>query len=260
MGEANRGEHVVTLLDFDPRSARTENSNVKRWGFDLNSNMKAGVVGIVDGSFDAVDSYTQTVTQDGYELDRCLEIDRVFSLPAGGMGFAGRAAETTLGDETVTKIENGEIHVSERTRPHTRHTEFVGIPGEFVVVGSGDGTFAFDLIGADTATDIERATLDLDGFFRAHGSATPWKAGFFGSSDDGLNGTVYGKDLRASHDLDDVLANSSLNQLGLTYGFDGTKLKMVATRSGYVEVYRPTEFEAGQYLGYLREEIVQYGD
>lgn len=221
--------------------------------------MKAGVLGIVHGSFDAVDSYSETVTQEGYDLDRCLEINRIFSLPTGGMGFAGRAAETTLADETVTTIEHGEINVSKRTRPHTQYTEFVGIPGEFVVAKSGDGTFAFDLIEAETATDIERATLDLDGFYRANGSATPWKAGFFGSGDESVNGIVHGEDLRQSHDLDDVLSNSTLNQIGLTDDYEGSEMKMMATRSGYVQVYQPSEFEVGQFLEYLREEIVQYG-
>lgn len=222
--------------------------------------MKAGVVGIVDGSFDAVDSYAETVTRDGHECERCLEIDRVFSIPSEEMGFAGRAAETARRDETVPSIENGEIQVSERTRPHTRYTEFVGVPGEFVVANSGDGTFAFDLIGADTGTDIERATLDLDGFFRANGAATPWKAGFFGSGDASVNGVVHSQDLRATHDLDEMLADATLNQVGLTYGYDGAEVKMTATRSGYVEVYRPSDFEDGRFLDYLREDILPYSD
>lgn len=220
--------------------------------------MKSGVLGIVDGTFDVVDSYTETVTADEEELDRCLEIDRVFSLPTGGMAFAGRAAADTLTDRTTTTIEDGEIRVTERARTETKYTEFVGVPGEFVAVDSSDGTFAFDLVAAETDTRIERATLDLDGFFAAHESATPWKAGFYGTGENGMNGVFHGADLRTSHDMDAILANSSLNQVGLSYRYDGTDVKMTAARSGYVEVYRPSEFDSGQYLAYLREEILPY--
>ncbi|MFC4541228.1 hypothetical protein ACFO5R_04730 [Halosolutus amylolyticus] len=220
--------------------------------------MKAGVLGIVDGTFDVVDSYTETVTADGAELDRCLEIDRVFSLPSGDMAFAGRAAAETRTDRPTTTIESGAIHVTERPRIDTKYTEFVGVPGEFVAVDSGDGTFAFDLIGAETDTSIERATLDLDGFFAARESATPWKAGFHGTGDNGMNGIFHGEDLRTSHDMDGLLANSSLNQVGLTYEYAGADVKMTGSRSGYVEIYRPSEFDSGQYLTYLREEIRPY--
>ena len=218
--------------------------------------MKAGVLGIVDGSFDAVDSFSETVTEDNHELERCLEIDRVFSLPSGEMAFSGRAAADTLEDGSRTTIENGRIRVSERTRTVTEYTEFVGVPGEFVAVDSGDGTFAFDLIGAETDTSIERATLDLDGFFATHESATPWKAGFYGSGESGRNGIFHGEDLRINYDMDDLLANSSLNQVGLSYAYNGDDVKMTAARSGYVEVYQPSAFDSERYLEYLGEEIL----
>lgn len=220
--------------------------------------MKAGVLGVVDGTFRAVDSFTDTVSQDGHDLDRCLTIDRVFSLPGGDMAFAGRAAATTLSDRTTTTIEGGTIHVTEEARPETHHTEFVGVAGEFVAVGSGGGTFAFDLIAEDTNTDVERATLDLDAFFAAHESATAWKAGFHGTGDDGVNGIFHGENLRADLDLDDVLGESSLNQVGLSYRHDGSDVKMTASKSGYVEVYRPRTFDSANYLQYLRDEIVPH--
>jgi len=220
--------------------------------------MKAGVLGVVDGSFRAVDSVFETVSEDGHDLDRCLEIDRVFSLPSGGMAFAGRAAADVLVDRTETTIEDGEIHVSDRAEIVTQYAEFVGVPSEFVAVDSGDGTFAFDLIGAETNTDIGRATLDLDAFFASHDSATPWKAGFSGSGENAVNGVFHGEDLRRQHDLDGILTESNLNQVGLSYAYAGVEVKMTASRSGYVEVYRPSEFDAGQYLEYLADEIVPH--
>ena len=220
--------------------------------------MKAGVLGVVDGSFDAVDSVTETVSDGDNELERCLEIDRVFSLDGGEMAFAGRAAAESVVDGTTTAIEDDGITVTDRERVETRYTEFVGVPGEFVVVGSGDGTFAFDLIGDQTGTDVTRATVDLDAFFDGRDGATPWKAGFYGTGEDAVNGTIHGADLRTDHDLDALLEDSNLNQLGLSYAHGDRELKMWAARSGYVEVYRPSEFESAQYLSYLNDEILPH--
>ncbi|AHG05136.1 hypothetical protein HALDL1_04075 [Halobacterium sp. DL1] len=220
--------------------------------------MRAGVLAVVDGTFKMVDSFTETVTEDDQELARRLEIDRVFSLPDGSMAFAGRAAAERLANQRDAAIEDDEIRVTEGTEVVTDYTEFVGVTGEFVVVSSGDGEFAFDLIGAETNTNLERATLDLDGFFASHGSATPWRAGFSGNGDAGMNGVFHGADLRASHDLDSLLADSRLNQLGLSYGHDGDEVKMTASRSGYVEVYQPSSYDAAAFLTYLREEMLDH--
>ncbi len=222
--------------------------------------MKAGVLGVVDGSFKAVDSVSETVTEDDHELERCLVIDRVFSLPSGGMAFAGRAAVERLADQTETSIEGGEIRVTEATQTVTQFTEFVGVPGEFVAVDSGSGTFAFDLIGAETNTSIERATVDLDDFFARRDAATPWKAGFYGAGENAVTGVFHGEDLRRTHDLQATLDDSNLNQLGLSYSYDGVDVKMTAARSGYVEVYRPSEFDSGQYLEYLADEIMPHAN
>lgn len=218
--------------------------------------MKAGVLGIVDGTFEVVGSFAETVEEGEHELDRCLTVDRVFSLPSGGMAFEGRAAAEVVANETATRIEGGEIRVDDRERTVTRYAEFVGVPGEFVVVDSGDGAFAFEFIGTETGTSIERGTVDLDGFFSAHEEATPWKAGFYGPGDGGVNGVFHGEDLRA--ELGDVLEDSKLNQLGLSYEYDGDDVKMTATRSGYVELYQPSSFDSQHYLEYLREEIVPH--
>ncbi|MFB6107129.1 MAG: hypothetical protein ABEJ70_09175 [Halobacteriaceae archaeon] len=220
--------------------------------------MKAGVLAVVDGSFTAVDSFVETVTDDGVDLERCLTIDRVFSLPSGEMAFAGRAAADRLATGSTTSIVDGDIVVSEEARPVTRHTAFVGVPGEFVAVDSTRGTFALDLIADDTGTDIARATLDLDAFYEAHEAATPWKAGFEGVGDDDVNGVFHGADLRTDHDLQGILDRSRLTQVGLTYGYGGDEVKMTASRSGYVEVYRPTAFDSAAYLEYLIDEVVPH--
>lgn len=213
---------------------------------------------MVEGAFKMVDSFADTVEREGRELQRRLEIDRVFSLPSGGMAFAGRAAAEEFTAETAASIEDDGITVTEREGTTTTFTEFVGVPGEFVVVGSSSGTFAFDMIGAETNTSIERATLDLDAFFDSHGGATPWKAGFYGNGDAGMSGVYHADDLRATLDLSSIRRESRLNQVGLSYDYDGSDVKMTAARSGYVEVYQPSDFDADDYLEYLDDEILRH--
>ncbi|MFB6073092.1 MAG: hypothetical protein ABEJ88_08995 [Halobacterium sp.] len=220
--------------------------------------MRAGVLAVVDGDFRMVDSFTETVTEDDRELSRRLEIDRVFSLPSGDMAFAGRAAAERLANERDPSIEDGEIRVREDTRVVTDYTEFAGVTGEFVAAASSRGAFAFDLVGAETNTSLERATLDLDAFLASHGGARPWRAGFSGTGDAAVNGTFHGEDLRESHDLDALLADSTLNQLGLAYEYDGDDVKMTASRSGYVEVYQPSSYDAGAFLEYVRDEMLPH--
>ena len=220
--------------------------------------MRAGVLGVVDGSFQMVDSYAETVEVGDHDLERRLEIDRVFSLPSGGMAFEGRAAAERRVSEREAAIEDDGIAVTEGTNVVTEFTEFVGIPGEFVAVGSGKGTFAFDLVGAETNTTIERATLGLEGVLDDHGDATPWRVGVSGNGEGAVNGTFHGQDLRASRDLDALLDGSTLTQLGLAYDHDGDDLKMTASRSGYVEVYQPSSYDAEAYLEYVRDEILPH--
>lgn len=213
---------------------------------------------MVEDEFDVVGSFTDTVTEDGHELARCLAIDRVFSLPSGEMAFAGRAAADAVSDTTTATIANGEIDVQRSSQIETQVTEFVGVTGEFVVVESSDGTFAFDLIAHETGTSIDRATLDLDAFFSDHESATPWKVGVNGTGKHGMNGIFHGEDLRRNHDLSEIIAGSTLNQVGLSHGYSGSDVKMTASRSGYVEIYRPSDFDSTQYLEYLDDEILPF--
>ncbi len=220
--------------------------------------MQAGVIGVVDGEFRVVDSFTDTVREGDQELQRALDVQRVFSLPSGETAFAGHAAREYRQERETARITGGEVSVVAEPRTTTRHTNVAGVPGEFVVVGSGRGTFAFDLVGQDTNTDIERGTVDLDGFFERHRDAAPWKAGFEATEEDGVSGVLHGTDLRESHDLADLLDGASLNQLGVEYTYGNDEVKMTASRSGYVELYQPRGFDAKAYLTYLQQEIVPH--
>jgi hypothetical protein len=221
--------------------------------------MQAGVIGVVDGTFDVVDSFSETVVEGEQELERCLDVERVFSLSTGDTAFAGHAAREYRQERESARITNGGVDVVAEPRTTTRHTSFVGVPGEFVVTGSGKGTFAFDLIAQDTNTSIDRSEVDLDAFYERRGDGATWKAGFAGEDGDGVSGVLHGEDLRESHDLESLLDGAHLNQLGLTYDEDGAgEVKLSASRSGYVELYQPGDLDSKAYLAYLQREIVPH--
>ncbi len=218
--------------------------------------MRAGVIGTVEGSFDRVGSFADAI-EDG-ERARCLEIERVFSLPGGEMAFEGSAAIEATETVERSRIDGGEIRIEEESRTVTRRAEFVGVPGEFVVADSSRGTFAFDMIADETNTDIERATIDLGGFLENRPDAAPWKAGFSGRAGNVENGVLHGSDLLDDDGIDGLLDGATLNQLGVEHDYDGERAKVTAARSGYVELYRPAEFGAAEYLQYLVDEFAPH--
>jgi len=220
--------------------------------------MNAGVIGLVEGDFQAVDSFSDTVVEGDRELTRTLDVGRVFSLPSGEIAFEGRAAVERTAERATAELDYGEVRVRETDATETHVTRFVGVPGEFVVTESSAGRFAFDLIGRDTGTDVERATFDLDGFLDVHADADVWKAGFSGADGNAESGVFHGSDLLADDDLGDLVRRGSLNQLGLEYDYDEDDLKMTAAESGYVEVYRPAAFESADFLAYLLDEVVPH--
>jgi len=222
--------------------------------------MKAGVLGLVRDDFEVVDSFSETVERDGKELERVLDVRRVFSLPSGEIAFEGRAAVERIVNRTTAELDFGEVRVEETPQTEVRTTELVGVPGEFVVVGSGKGTFGFDLVCRDTGADIERATLDLSGVLDSQADAEPWRAGFYGHDGNCENGVLHGTDLLDDDEVGELLRDAQLNQLGLDCSYDDRSLKMTASESGYVEVYRPSEFDTADFLQYLLETVVPHAE
>ncbi|MFC4448863.1 hypothetical protein [Halorussus aquaticus] len=222
--------------------------------------MKAGVLGIVHDDFEVVDSFSDTVERGDRELERVLDVRRVFSLPSGEVAFEGRAAVERVVDRTTAELGFGEVRIEETPGTEVRTTELVGVPGEFVVAGSGEGTFAFDLVSHDTKADIERATLDLSAFLDGQTDAEPWRAGFYDTDGNCENGVLHGTDLLADDRTAGLLDGAEFNQLGLDCSYGDRSLKMTAAESGYVEVYRPSEFETADFLQYLLDEVVPHAE
>jgi hypothetical protein len=224
--------------------------------------MKAGVIGIPDGDFGAVESNQTTVETDEHELEHCIEVQ--YSQQIGGITVQkGRAALESLEEQDSIEIVDGAIRVQSRTQPVTKYTEFVHVPGKFVAVSSGGGTFAFDLIGSQVGVGINRAEIDLDSYFNVQKDkydAVPWKTGFYGHLGKAENGVVYGESVLEDGDFGNAIADSQMNQIGLSYSRGDEILKVNVTESGYVEIYQPDNYEEGEFAEFIIEEILTHAE
>ncbi|RBI59994.1 hypothetical protein DMJ13_20115 [halophilic archaeon] len=223
--------------------------------------MKAGVLGVGQGEFGEVESTFEEIHQDGYTFKQCLEIQQSDTTDKGRKVQIGEAATQRIENkETITITDDNGITASEAPEKDTRFTEFLAVPDEFVVVKSGSGTFAFNLIQQQyPGSNIERAELDLNEFAEDYYEASnPWKVGFYGNLGNAEKGVVYGEDVFGDDEIGEVLDRSQLNQLGLQYEYEDQPLKMTMAESGYVEVYSPSNFDEFDYVDYIADEILNY--
>lgn len=226
--------------------------------------MQAGVIATIDGDFDEIEFFHRSEEQDGRTFNRSLQIQRVASNETGHQVYVGEAATQVIEDEESVEIdsETGNIEVGEYPTKESKYTQFVSIPGIFVAVDSGAGTFAFNLIQSQhPGTHIERAEFDLNAYADDYYTADdvdPWQVGFYGNIGQAEKGVVYGENVVSDDEIGDVLERSQLNQLGLRYQMLDYDMKVTMTESGYVEIYNPSNLESEEFAEYITNEILQY--
>lgn len=214
--------------------------------------MKAGVIGIPSDDFGAFDSFQIDV--EGTGLQQHVEVRKERKLQSGHKVLTGAAAKENWTTNNSYEITDQGIKESESEDKSTNYTEFIAVPGEFVIVDSSSGDFAFDLIGRRVSTFIERAAIDISGFLDETETPNPWKVGFcdhFGNAD---NGILYGNDLLDDGEMGDVLGVSDKNQLGITYTGPDGETKVNLTRSGYIEVYKP-KYDSEEFAEFVLAEV-----
>lgn len=233
--------------------------------------MQAGVIGLPDYDFGTVESFAETEQISEHEsLTACLEVRRTDS--TGDFTFqTGRAAIQELENEEKITIdpEEGSISVSENVNEvKTKYTEFVLVPGEFVAVTSGRGSFAFSMISGqtDTAT-IKRAGIDLNDFEESYvgearpESASAWQVGFYGNTGTAEKGAIYGDGVRSDPDLGKVVDRLPKNQIGLDIKEEEGEddgIRMTATESGYVEVYQPNNYDPEDFAEFVLDHVIPH--
>lgn len=229
--------------------------------------MQSGVIGIPDFDFDPVESYSETKQiSSTEELVACLEVER--TIDSDGITIQiGNAAIQEIGSDSEVRIDTqtDTIDVAEQEVIKTKHTRFALVPGELVVVGSGDGTFAFDLIASQTdAARIRPARIDLTGLSRSFNSettdlsASAWQVGFYENSGQAEKGTIYGEDIFDDSEFGKLLEKLPKNQLGITVAKPDETIKMTASEGGYLEVYKPSDYETSDYAKFLLDYVLPH--
>lgn len=221
--------------------------------------MKAGVIGVPSEDFSQLESYTNSYTQEGYELEECLEIRRTANNEINGRPIqTGRVALQRVEDTESVEIKDGEIVVSERPEIVTRYTEFVTVPGKFVAVSNSSGVFAFDVLGRQTNTNIEKVEFDLDTFAQQQNNGVPWKVGFYGRIGNAENGVLYGDDVLDDNEFGGVVKDTEKNQLGLNLPMGDEIIKLNLTESGYVEIYQPSNYDEIDFSEFVISKLLDY--
>lgn len=221
--------------------------------------MKAGVIGMVNGDFNRIKPLYDTFTQNEIKLERGIEIvNDSITLSDGSSAIYGRAAMQRLKEKKSVQIREGSIGEHKEPEPEALYTEFLSLPGDVVIVNSSSGMFAFDLIGAQTNTLIERAGFEIEEFVETHQREHFWQARFKNNVGNAENGVVYGNDVLNDSDLDHVLGNSKISQVGLDYIYKEDEIKITVTESGYINLYNPSNYESKEFLQYFKDELIGY--
>lgn len=223
--------------------------------------MNSGILATGSTVPQRLEEFDRQETYPDGEFREVLNINQEYqNLSGDTIGYYGIAAvETLVSKEKTTVGENGEIGTTTVDEPTWKHTEFILVPGEFVIIGNSDGKFVADLIGRQADEFIEPAKINLDAYIKEERpEAKAWKFGFFGRDDHADKGTVYGDNLLEDNEVGRVLVDNSVNQIGLRYEKNGRQMKTSLTRSGYVEVYQPDDFDDVDYIQFLRDEVSPY--
>jgi hypothetical protein len=226
--------------------------------------MQGGIIGIIDGTFDELESFHRTEESDGTSLAKSLQIDRETTTDRGHTVYIGEAAAEVQSEEETVRIDSdtGSIEVGEYPTTQNQYTHFVCVPGEFVAVESSSGVFAFNLIQSQhPGTHIERAEIDVNAYaedYYTSEEVDPWQIGFYGNIGQAEKGVVYGQNVISDEEIGGVLERSQLNQLGLRYEVLGYDMQITMTESGYVQVFNPSNLDSEGFAEYIVEEVLEY--
>jgi len=220
--------------------------------------MKSGVLGLIDGTGNSIDSFEETTESGDDSLTACIEVLQTQTNAVKGNDLQfGRAAIETHTTKDSTSIVNGSITVSEETTIETLYSEFIHVPGQFLVVDNSAGSFVYDLLSNQLpGVDIQRGTIDLNRYLNNVSDWTPWKVGFYGNVGNAEKGTVYGENVLNGGEMGPVLDSCQKNQLGLTLSDGSQEIKCMMTESGYVEIYQPSNFENAEFAEFIAEHIL----
>ena len=232
-------------------------------------------IGAADGITGVEDSVqTRPVDAPGVdELTAALNVQEQRTLTGGGDYYVGEALRERVVEDESYHVEEGSI--KQRTTVDNvvqDYTRFVVAPATdshrgLMVVSSSDGLFAFGMVSRQNVGRIVDADLELGSFYLdREDTFTPQTSGGPTSSFEAGKRTAWGDDVFEDEDLNSLLSSAvrhdRLDQLAGEYIYEedgsGIPYKVNMARSGYVEVWNPSDLTTGQFLRWVRNEVLPY--
>lgn len=220
--------------------------------------MKRGIIGRAEGSFSRIEPLRMTSTEEEEQLVDQVDITGVKRTPDGLDINEGVAATQSIKDRQTAELELDSISVTSEQEKVTDITNFLAVPGEFVVVDSKKGKFLFELLSQDLDVDISTPSVDLQGLVSAHSAASAWKVGYYDPDNPTHNGVLHGESILESAEYSDRLAGTEMNQLGLQLAHNGDEYKLFITKSGYVDIYQPSGLESAEFAQFIKDVVVPH--
>jgi hypothetical protein len=226
--------------------------------------MQAGIFAEVSGEIDSLDSFHESYTQDGRTFNRSFQVQRRSHLDSGETLYEGEAAIEIIEEQDAISIdeETGNISVTAVPERTEKYTQFLVLSDTIMTVGSSAGEFAFDLLRSQVpGVGVQRVEIDLNSYADEYYTADevdPWQVGFYGNVGQAEKGVVYGEDVFDDSEIGDVLERSMLNQLGLEYEVENERFKITTSRSGYVEIYNPSNIKSVGFIDFIVKELLEY--
>lgn len=221
--------------------------------------MKSGVIGKIDGKMSNIESFGRKREEGKLELQSQIEFRNNIPGPRNNEAYSGRAAIERVQNSEEVQFVDEEIIISETKEKIQLYTDFLLVPDSFMIVKSGKGEFAFNLIEEINDVTIKRAEIDL---FKVLESLSnfhpdPWQVRFSRTEGNAKKGIVYGEEVLSDSKFGDVLKSSTKKQIGLQYtNSDGTSIKFTASSSGYVQIYQPNNYDEIDFLNFVNKNII----
>ena len=227
--------------------------------------MKKGSIGKVLGDTNGIDTstYPITETRSGLELLRTLSLRDAETDLRGNTVRVGEGGRQEVAKEKSYDIEPDGTIVSdgERKEKITDVADFLYVDGQYTVTESTKKEFIFSLLAKALDAEISNADLNLERFIQDHQEARFWMAGYYNHSGEPTSGDGYAEgDLFESEEFREVFEESDKNRIGVEFEFETDLVKLLLTEGGYVQVYRPSDFDTLQFKRLVDDEIYPYAE
>ena len=170
----------------------------------------------------------------------------------------GVAATQSIEEQETAELGLDSIRLLTEQEKVTNTADFLAVPGEFIAVDSKRGKFLFELLSQDLGIDISACGVDLEQLISDYSSASAWKVGYYDPDNSTRNGVVHGESILETEEYADRLAGTEMNQLGLQLPHDGSQYKFFVIKSGYVDIYQPSELESADFAQFVTDVILPY--